>query len=236
MRDSYASTAFADDRRPLGARGDRALHRRALADGADRRLHGLGVAPRVRAGQAGAARREGAQESDAARATTRAGASSERDGVEPCIVPLPQDRRFAGEAWQNPPYDVIYQAFLLEPAVVAQRDDRRARRHASSTRTWSRSRRGSSSTCSRRRTRCSPIPRCWSARAARAAMNLVRGAAELRRGLGARDRRPAARRRRAFEVGPQRRGHAGQGRLSQPADRADPVRAGDRQRCGRSRC
>ncbi len=37
----------------------------------------------------------------------------DRNGVEPCIVPLPQDRRFAGEAWQNPPYDYMYQAFLL---------------------------------------------------------------------------------------------------------------------------
>src|SRR4029453_15395117 len=37
----------------------------------------------------------------------------DRNGVEPCIVPLPQDRRFAGEAWQDPPYDYMYQAFLL---------------------------------------------------------------------------------------------------------------------------
>ena len=36
-----------------------------------------------------------------------------RDGVEPCIVPLPQDRRFTGDAWQAAPYNVIYQAFLL---------------------------------------------------------------------------------------------------------------------------
>ena len=35
------------------------------------------------------------------------------DGVEPCIEPLPQDRRFAAEAWRNPPYDLVYQAFLL---------------------------------------------------------------------------------------------------------------------------
>ncbi len=35
------------------------------------------------------------------------------DGLEPCIVPLPQDRRFVGKAWQSPPYDTIYQAFLL---------------------------------------------------------------------------------------------------------------------------
>jgi polyhydroxyalkanoate synthase len=35
------------------------------------------------------------------------------DGVEPCIVPLPQDRRFNGKAWQSPPYDLVYQSFLL---------------------------------------------------------------------------------------------------------------------------
>ena len=28
-------------------------------------------------------------------------------------MPLPQDRRFTGPAWQSPPYDFIYQAFLL---------------------------------------------------------------------------------------------------------------------------
>lgn len=35
------------------------------------------------------------------------------DGLEPCIVPLPQDRRFLGQAWQSAPYDSIYQSFLL---------------------------------------------------------------------------------------------------------------------------
>lgn len=30
-----------------------------------------------------------------------------------CIEPLPQDRRFAGETWQNQPFAAIYQGFLL---------------------------------------------------------------------------------------------------------------------------
>ncbi|MEQ1695371.1 MAG: alpha/beta fold hydrolase [Hyphomicrobiaceae bacterium] len=32
----------------------------------------------------------------------------------PCIEPLPQDRRFAGEAWQKWPYNFYYQNFLLQ--------------------------------------------------------------------------------------------------------------------------
>jgi polyhydroxyalkanoate synthase len=31
----------------------------------------------------------------------------------PCIAPLPQDRRFADEAWRGWPYNLIYQSFLL---------------------------------------------------------------------------------------------------------------------------
>jgi len=33
--------------------------------------------------------------------------------AKPCIEPLPQDKRFVGAEWQQWPYDVIYQAFLL---------------------------------------------------------------------------------------------------------------------------
>jgi len=31
----------------------------------------------------------------------------------PCIEPLPQDHRFRGNAWQQPPFSIYYQAFLL---------------------------------------------------------------------------------------------------------------------------
>jgi polyhydroxyalkanoate synthase len=34
-------------------------------------------------------------------------------GADPCIEPLPQDKRFVGEAWKQWPYNFIYQSFLL---------------------------------------------------------------------------------------------------------------------------
>ncbi len=41
----------------------------------------------------------------------RAGGS---DDGRACIEPLPQDHRFTGPAWRQPPFDYIYQAFLLQ--------------------------------------------------------------------------------------------------------------------------
>lgn len=38
---------------------------------------------------------------------------AESGSAEPCIEPLPQDKRFTGEAWQQWPYNFIYQSFLL---------------------------------------------------------------------------------------------------------------------------
>ncbi len=38
----------------------------------------------------------------------------EGQAATPCILPLPQDRRFVGAAWQTWPYNVFYQSFLLQ--------------------------------------------------------------------------------------------------------------------------
>lgn len=37
----------------------------------------------------------------------------QKDDAEPCVEPLPHDKRFAGEAWQKPPFNLLYQGFLL---------------------------------------------------------------------------------------------------------------------------
>ncbi|AMN38485.1 PHA/PHB synthase family protein [Rhodoplanes sp. Z2-YC6860] len=40
--------------------------------------------------------------------------ATERGSSEACILPLPQDRRFAGPDWQRWPYNALHQAFLLQ--------------------------------------------------------------------------------------------------------------------------
>ena len=50
----------------------------------------------------------------AARLTTHSAlCSAATETAAPCIHPLPQDKRFRGEAWQKWPDDLIYQSFLL---------------------------------------------------------------------------------------------------------------------------
>ena len=39
--------------------------------------------------------------------------AARQDESSPCIEPLPQDKRFRGEAWQKWPYNLLYQSFLL---------------------------------------------------------------------------------------------------------------------------
>lgn len=53
----------------------------------------------------------------AVRKAVRLGNHALRHGTDPdyppCIEPLPQDRRFRGEAWRRWPFNLIYQGFLL---------------------------------------------------------------------------------------------------------------------------
>ncbi|HTY68336.1 MAG TPA: alpha/beta fold hydrolase [Alphaproteobacteria bacterium] len=48
-----------------------------------------------------------------ARLSMYAAQSAADPSTPPCIAPLPQDRRFRSEAWQQWPYNLLYQSFLL---------------------------------------------------------------------------------------------------------------------------
>lgn len=111
-RDSYASTAFQEilDRsfHAGAARVTAGLSPSALAGAyADWALH-LMTSPGKQTQLVEKAVRK------AQRLVRYAGrCATEKDAAAPCITPLPQDRRFQGEAWQKWPYNLMYQSFLL---------------------------------------------------------------------------------------------------------------------------
>lgn len=111
-RDSYAVTAFAEilDRslHAMAARFTLGLSPAALAQAyLDWATH-LAFSPGKRLQLIDKAARKGIR-----LAMHMAHTAVERAAAQPCIEPLPQDKRFKGEAWQHWPYQFIYQAFLL---------------------------------------------------------------------------------------------------------------------------
>ena len=110
-RDSYASTAFADivDRsvHAATARFTAGLSPIALAEAYLDWASHLAFAPGKRAQLVEKAFKK------SLRFANYAGRCAVRQGVDPCIVPLPQDRRFTDPEWQRPPFNLIYQSFLL---------------------------------------------------------------------------------------------------------------------------
>jgi polyhydroxyalkanoate synthase len=111
-RDSYASTALGDvvDRSVHAAlaRFTLGLSPAALAESYFNWATHLAASPGKQMQLIQKAARK------VARLTRHAGECACGRAPEPCIEPLPQDRRFVGEAWQQWPYKLIYQSFLLQ--------------------------------------------------------------------------------------------------------------------------
>ena len=127
-RDSYAATAFGDivDRsvHAATARFTGGMSPAALAGAyMDWALHLAAVA-----GQADAAGREGDRKAAGSPPMRPTARPTPAMPGERCIEPLPRTSASRIRAWQHWPFNLIHQAFLLQPAVVAQRDDRGARR------------------------------------------------------------------------------------------------------------
>ena len=218
--------------RSVGARRDGAVHRGTVADGVGRRVHGLGLASGVRARQAAAAGRKGRQEIAAPRQLRqppRAGHRRRRTLHRAAAAGPPVRSPGVANSSVRPRLPVV----PAGPAVVAQRDDRRSRRHPTGREPGG--------------IQHAPVPRrvlpveLGLHQSGAAGADPRRGRHEPRprhaepdRGLGPRARRRAAGRRRSLRGRPQRRGHPGEGGLSQPPDRADPVRADDDHRPARA--
>jgi polyhydroxyalkanoate synthase len=111
-RDSYASTAMSEvlDRSLNAALAHMTvgLSPSALAGAyMDWATH-LFASPGKRLQLVEKALRKGARYSNYLLRSAMQGAAA-----DPCIDPLPQDYRFRGEGWRQPPFNLIYQAFLL---------------------------------------------------------------------------------------------------------------------------
>src|SRR5664279_3473083 len=112
-RDSYAVTAFADivDRslHAAAARFTFGLSPAALAKAYFDWATHLAFSPGKQLQLVDKATRKTVRFANHAfRAASQGGQASN------CIEPLPQDRRFDGAEWQKPPYNFMYQAFLLD--------------------------------------------------------------------------------------------------------------------------
>ncbi len=111
-RDSYASTALQEildkSMHATAARFTAGLSPSGLAGAyADWAVH-LATAPGKQAQLIEKAAKK------AVRLANYAGhCAAGQDLTSPCIEPLPQDKRFRGEAWQKWPYNLLYQSFLL---------------------------------------------------------------------------------------------------------------------------
>jgi polyhydroxyalkanoate synthase subunit PhaC len=112
LRDSFASTAFAETMdRSLNAavaRYSTGLSPMALVSAYWDWASHLGFAPGKRLQLS-----EKAAKKALRLANYMVRHAMRMDGGAPCIEPLPQDRRFVDEAWQKPPFNVMYQSFLL---------------------------------------------------------------------------------------------------------------------------
>jgi len=112
-RDSYALTALSEviDRslHAAVARSTAALSPQALAQPFMDWITHLAASPGKRMQLVEKAFRK------AVRLAHHASLCATKGGMtQPCIEPLPQDRRFTGAAWQRWPYNLIYQSFLLQ--------------------------------------------------------------------------------------------------------------------------
>ena len=224
-RDSYAATAFADivDRsmHATTARFTAGLSPIAFADAYLDWASHLAFLPgkRIRLAEKAAEEDRCASATTrlAAPGTTRSRASTRCRRTTASTIPR-------GSSGRSTCLPVV----PADAAVVAQRDDRRARRHPAAREHGGVRDAADARRVCRRPTSSRPIRRCCSATHERGRHEPRARRSQLPRGLRARGERQAADRRRRVRARPRRRGHARQGRVPQPADRAHPVRADDR--------